>query len=93
MSPLVGASGALIDASAVTVSPTCISGIGSAPGAEAGPADQSLGSVATLCVKDSQLGPGGSTNGQFVIDGDLSLRLPAFQRADIYAAVLTVTLA
>ena len=54
---------------------------------------QSFGGLVQLCNKDTQTGVGGTTSGVYTIDATLGLTIPAFQSADAYTAVMTVTLA
>jgi hypothetical protein len=90
---LTGAGGATLDASALSATPSCTASGGSAPGATAGPAGQTFATLVQLCTKDAQVGPGGTTSGTYTIDTPLVLTVPAFQAADTYTGVLTITLA
>jgi alpha-tubulin suppressor-like RCC1 family protein len=93
LSDFSGAGGATIDAGQLAVTPSCVGTSTSAPGYLAGTAGQTFGDLVQLCSKDEQVGSGGTTSGTYTVDAPLVLTVPAFQAADSYAAVLTITLA
>jgi hypothetical protein len=85
--------GGSIAASAVVLTPSCsVNASGSAPGAVAGDPGQNLGTTATLCVKNGDVGLGGSTSGQYVIASPVDLTVPAFQKAGNYTGTIVITL-
>jgi len=93
MSNFVGAAVSM-NKSTVSLSPTCVAvGTNSAPGLTAGGASQSFASPVALCAKDTQAGASGNTSGAYNIDASVVLTIPAFQRADVYSAIITITLA
>lgn len=92
LTSFVGSSASMPN-SVLTATPVCTAvGAGSAPGAAAGAVGQSFGGLVQLCNKDAQTGTGGTTSGVYTIDAGLGLTIPAFQAADSYTAVLTITL-
>jgi hypothetical protein len=76
---------------------TAIAGFDSAliaPGFFAGSANQQFGSSVTLCNKSTLVNTTTqSTGGVYNVGGTLGLVVPAFQAADRYTAVVTITLA
>jgi alpha-tubulin suppressor-like RCC1 family protein len=93
LSDFTGTGGATMSRSALVASPLCSSTPDSAPGFVSGGPNQNFSGLVQLCSKDAQTGTGGTTSGTYTIDADLILTVPAFQAADSYTAVLTVTLA
>ena len=71
---------AFLDAGALSITPACQGLPGSAAGATAGDANQTLDNAVTLCIKDTQTS-GGTTNGEWDITGDLVASLPPFLAA------------
>ncbi|MCX6419277.1 MAG: WxL domain-containing protein [Actinobacteria bacterium] len=93
MSNFVGAAVSM-NKSTVSLSPSCVAvGANSAPGLTAGGASQSFASPVALCAKDTQAGTSGNTSGAYNVDASVVLTIPAFQRADVYSAIITITLA
>jgi hypothetical protein len=93
LSDFTGSGGATISRSALVASPVCTATADSAPGFVSGGPGQSFSGLVQLCSKDDQTGAGGTTSGTYTIETGLILTVPAFQAADNYTAVLTVTLA
>jgi hypothetical protein len=92
MSNFVGASVSM-NKSTVSLSPSCVAvGTNSAPGLTAGGSNQSFASTVGLCAKDTQVGPSDTTSGAYNVDASVVLTIPAFQRADVYSAIMTITL-
>ncbi|CAB4770697.1 unannotated protein [freshwater metagenome] len=92
MSNFVGASVSM-NKSTVSLSPSCAAvGANSAPGLTAGGSSQSFASTVALCAKDTQTGTSGNTSGAYNVDASVVLTIPAFQRADVYSAIMTITL-
>jgi hypothetical protein len=58
----------------------------------AGGSNQSFASTVGLCAKDTQVGPSDTTSGAYNLDASVVLTIPAFQRADVYSAIMTITL-
>jgi hypothetical protein len=75
------------------VTPSCHAiAAGSAPGAVAGSAGQPADEAVTLCTKDTELGPSGSTGGSYDVGASMTLDLPRAPRGH-YAAVVVLALA
>jgi hypothetical protein len=85
-----------ISKSLMTAKPSCApAAAGSAPGISAGAPNQSFGSVVTLCSKNGQNGPAGSSGGIYTVSSALKLTLPTHPHRPppgVYTAVLTLSL-